>query len=171
MMAAMNVTALSDLGYDEKTSFIDPMEGRYRAKSFSDGDLTGRSGDFSDSAIQEKVKFFNELDAYRNVLGVESRLEDYWKTASSGTASSTASSGTASATSGATVATPASSSASATGSSASASNSGAAASSTTSSSSAASVSTTAKTTAKPTTTTTKKADDKTKKTSTTSTKK
>lgn len=170
MMAAMNVTALSDLGYDEKTSFIDPMEERYRAKSFSESDLSGRSGDFSDSKIQEKVKFFNELDAYRNVLAVESRLEDYWKTASSGTASSTASSGTASATSGTALATSASSGAvsSATGSSAAAASSGVASSTTASSASAASVSSIAKTTAKPTTTTTKKADDdKTKKTSTT----
>jgi bilirubin oxidase len=32
MMAAFNVTALKDLGYDEKTHFIDPMEPQYRAK-------------------------------------------------------------------------------------------------------------------------------------------
>jgi bilirubin oxidase len=58
MMAAFNVTALTDLGYDEKTSFIDPMEARYRSKHFSDSDLTSRSGDFADSAIQAKVGFF-----------------------------------------------------------------------------------------------------------------
>ena len=61
MMAAFNVTALTDLGYDEKTSFIDPMEPRYRNKFFSDSDLSSRSGDFSDSAIQNKVKFFTVL--------------------------------------------------------------------------------------------------------------
>lgn len=80
MMAAFNVTALSDLGYDEKTSFIDPMEQRYRAKSFTEADLTARTGDFSDASIQAKVGFFNGLDAYRNVLAVESRLEAYWAT-------------------------------------------------------------------------------------------
>ena len=87
MMAAFNVTALTDLGYDEKTSFIDPMEPRYRNKFFSDSDLRSRSGDFSDSAIQAKVQFFNDLEAYRNKAGVESALEQYWSTKGSSTAS------------------------------------------------------------------------------------
>ena len=96
-MAAFNVTALTDLGYDEKTSFIDPMEPRYRNKFFSDSDLGSRSGDFSDSAIQAKVKFFNDLEAYRNKKGVESALEQYWSTKGSSTvAASTKGSGKAS---------------------------------------------------------------------------
>jgi bilirubin oxidase len=100
MMAAFNVTALTDLGYDEKTSFIDPMEARYRSKHFSDSDLTSRSGDFADSAIQAKVGFFNGLEAYRNKAGVESALEQYWATKSSSTvaASSTNGGGKASST-------------------------------------------------------------------------
>jgi bilirubin oxidase len=80
MMAAFNVTALTDLGYDEKTSFIDPMETRYRNKFFSKSDWDSRSGDFSDSAIESKVKFFNDLEAYRNKAGVETALENYWNT-------------------------------------------------------------------------------------------
>lgn len=56
------------------------MEQRYRAKSFADADLTGRTGDFSDASIKAKVAFFNGLDAYRNVGAVESRLEAYWAT-------------------------------------------------------------------------------------------
>lgn len=80
MMAAFNVTALSDLGYDEKTSFIDPMEERYRAKPFTIADLSGRTGDFSDASIQAKMAFFNGLKAYKNVLPVESRLQAYWAT-------------------------------------------------------------------------------------------
>jgi len=80
MMAAFNVTALTDLGYDEKTSFIDPMETRYRNKFFSKSDWESRSGDFSDSAIESKVKFFNDLEAYRNKAGVETALENYWNT-------------------------------------------------------------------------------------------
>jgi bilirubin oxidase len=95
MMAAMNVTALADLGYDEKTTFIDPMEQRYRAKGFAGDDFDKRAGDFSSAAIEAKVKFFNDLDAYRNVIAVESRLEDYWQTASSGSASSSTSSSSA----------------------------------------------------------------------------
>jgi len=174
MMAAMNVTALADLGYDEKTTFIDPMEKRYRAKGFAGADFTGRAGDFTDAAIEEKVKFFNDLDAYRNVLAVESRLEDYWKTASSGSGSSSSSSSsvassTLAAGSGTTLATSASvSGASSSSSSAPAAgvSTAAAASATTTSAPAAGVTTTAKTTSKATSTT-KKADDKTTKTTTT----
>lgn len=163
MMASMNVTALSDLGYDEKTSFIDPMEERYRAKSFGANDFSSRAGDFTDAAIEEKVKFFNNLDAYRNVGAVESRLEAYWKTASSGSVSSTTSSSAVVAASSTTLATSASSSVA----SGAAGSSTSAASATTTSAPAASVSTTAKTTAKATTSSTKKADDNTKKTTTT----
>jgi len=175
MMAAMNVTALSDLGYDEKTSFIDPMEQRYRAKSFSKSDWEGRGGDFTDAAIKEKVAFFNNLDAYRNVVAVESRLEAYWQTASSGSASS-ATSSTVAAASATTLVTSASASAASSASNASASSSSAPAaiassnatpSATTTSAPAATVSTTASITTKAATTT-KKADDKsTKKTTTT----
>jgi bilirubin oxidase len=98
MMAALNVTALGDLGYDEKTRFIDPMEPRYRAKPFADADFVGRTGDFSSSAIQEKVKFFNNLDAYRFAGETEEKLEAYWKTKSLGSASPTATSSTSSST-------------------------------------------------------------------------
>jgi bilirubin oxidase len=89
MMAAFNVTALTDLGYDEKTSFIDPMEPRYRNKFFSDSDFKSRSGDFSESAIASKVKFFNDLEAYRNKDGVEKALEQYWNTKVSSTVAAT----------------------------------------------------------------------------------
>ncbi|KAM0718783.1 hypothetical protein Q7P37_005854 [Cladosporium fusiforme] len=95
MMAAMNVTALEDLGYDEKTKFIDPMEQRYRAKSFSQSDFEGRTGDFSLGEIEKKVKFFNDLEAYRNVKETEEKLEAYWKTKSSGSGSTSTSSGAA----------------------------------------------------------------------------
>ena len=99
MMAAFNVTAISDLGYDEKTSFIDPMEPRYRPKSFAKNEFTSRTGDFSDTAIQAKVAFFNSLDAYRNVGAVQSRLAAYWKTAKAGSpGSSTSESSSGSAT-------------------------------------------------------------------------
>lgn len=86
MMAAFNVTALTDLGYDEKTSFIDPMESRYRSKAFAQSDLDNRTGDFSNAEIQKKMAFFNGLDAYRNVKQVEDNLVQYWSTHSSGAA-------------------------------------------------------------------------------------
>jgi bilirubin oxidase len=82
MMAAFNVTALKDLGYDEKTHFIDPMEPQYRAKPFNDADFVNRNGDFSSDAIEAKVKFFQGLEAYKNVNVVETKLEEYWATRS-----------------------------------------------------------------------------------------
>ena len=171
MMAAMNVTALADLGYDEKTAFIDPMEQRYRAKGFAGSDFTNRAGDFTNAAIKDKVEFFNNLDAYRNVIAVESRLEDYWKTASSGSASSSTSSSsvassTLAAASGTTLATSASVSAASSASGASTPASSSVTGATTTSAPAATVSTTAQITSKATSTT-KKADDKTTKKTTT----
>jgi len=80
MMAALNVTALKDLGYDEKTSFIDPMDPKYRAKSFNAEDLANRSGDFSIDAIEAKCKQFQDMDAYKKVNEVEEKLEEYWAT-------------------------------------------------------------------------------------------
>lgn len=80
MMAALNVTALKDLGYDEKTSFIDPMDTKYRAKSFAPSDLTDRKGDFDYDAIEKKCKDFQDMDAYKKVNEVEEKLEEYWKT-------------------------------------------------------------------------------------------
>jgi bilirubin oxidase len=85
MMAALNVTALKDLGYDEKTHFIDPMEPQYRAKPFSDADFINRNGDFSSDAIEAKVKFFQDLEAYKKVGEVETKLEEYWATRSTQT--------------------------------------------------------------------------------------
>lgn len=85
MMAALNVTALTDLGYDEKTTFIDPMDPKYRAKSFKPEDFTNRDGDFEGEAISKKCKDFQDLDAYKKAGEVEQKLEDYWKTHSSQT--------------------------------------------------------------------------------------
>ncbi|KAI4724307.1 oxidase cueO precursor [Aureobasidium sp. EXF-10728] len=83
MMAALNVTALKDLGYDEKTRFIDPMEPKYRAKSFKPEDYANRDGDFEGSAIEKKCREFQDMDAYKSAPEVEQKLEDYWKTHSS----------------------------------------------------------------------------------------
>lgn len=82
MMAALNVTHLTDLGYDEKTSFIDPMDTKYRAKSFDPKDLTNRDGDFENSKIEEKCRMFQDLDAYKKANEVEEKLVEYWKTKS-----------------------------------------------------------------------------------------
>ncbi|KAI4715643.1 oxidase cueO precursor [Aureobasidium sp. EXF-10727] len=85
MMAALNVTALKDLGYDEKTRFIDPMEPKYRAKSFKPEDYANRDGDFEGGAIEKKCREFQNMDAYKSAPEVEQKLEDYWKTHTSQT--------------------------------------------------------------------------------------
>ena len=73
MMAALNVTALQNFGYQEKTSFIDPMEARWRSKPIN-------AADFEAQAIQSRLAEFSELDAYRNAREVEAALDDYRKT-------------------------------------------------------------------------------------------
>lgn len=85
MMAALNVTALTDLGYDEKTRFIDPMDSKYRAKSFKKEDYDNRDGDFESEAIAQKCRDFQDMDAYKSEPKVEQALEDYWKTHTSQT--------------------------------------------------------------------------------------
>lgn len=105
MMAALNVTALADLGYDEKTRFIDPMDPQYRAKSFKPEDWTNRDGDFESEAIAKKCRDFQDMDAYKKAGEVEQKLEEYWKTHSSQTTlvtktSSSGGSGTTASTTG-----------------------------------------------------------------------
>ncbi|KAK3715090.1 hypothetical protein LTR37_007300 [Vermiconidia calcicola] len=78
MMAAMNITELSDLGYPETTRFLDPMDSKYRAKTFRQQAFTRRAGIFSSKQIDEKCAFFDSLNAYRDVDEVENALDDYW---------------------------------------------------------------------------------------------
>ncbi|ORY03222.1 oxidase cueO precursor [Clohesyomyces aquaticus] len=80
MLVAMNITAIKDLGYTDKTSFIDPMEPRYRAKPFSENEFKSRTGLFSDAQISAKVDWFVGLDAYAHVENAESALGKYWST-------------------------------------------------------------------------------------------
>ncbi|EHA58171.1 bilirubin oxidase [Pyricularia oryzae 70-15] len=78
MMAAFNVTALPDFGYDEKTHFIDPMEQRWRAKPFGAADFKARTGAFSDANIEAAVAFLADTDAYSKVDIVNQNLDSYW---------------------------------------------------------------------------------------------
>ncbi|SPO03603.1 probable Bilirubin oxidase [Cephalotrichum gorgonifer] len=78
MMAAFNVTALPDFGYNE-TSYIDPMEDRWRAKPYVVADLRARTGPFTDQAITERVEFMANLDPYSHVADVMEALDDYYQ--------------------------------------------------------------------------------------------
>lgn len=98
MLAAFNVTALSDFGYNETTRFIDPMDPQYRAVSFKDDDYSKRNGPFSEPEIKKKLDYFIKLDAYNKVDEVEKALAEYWSTHKSGATASATRSGTISAT-------------------------------------------------------------------------
>ncbi|KLU82810.1 hypothetical protein MAPG_01878 [Magnaporthiopsis poae ATCC 64411] len=78
MMAAFNVTELPDFGYNETTQFIDPMEGRWRAKPFSSTDLGSRAGPFSDAEIEKKVMFLAATNPYSNAEDISEALSEYW---------------------------------------------------------------------------------------------
>ncbi|KAF6808186.1 Bilirubin oxidase 2 [Colletotrichum sojae] len=70
MMAAFNVTALKDFGYNE-TSFADPMERRWRAVPVNPADYTR-------AAVTQKIQFMASLQPYNNVDEVLRRLDAYW---------------------------------------------------------------------------------------------
>lgn len=72
MMAAFNVTALLDFGYNE-THFIDPMEGRWRAEAAT-------ADKFTTQAITAKIQFMARLQPYNNVDEVFRKLDEYWAT-------------------------------------------------------------------------------------------
>ncbi|KAK4663750.1 hypothetical protein QC763_611170 [Podospora pseudopauciseta] len=72
MMAAFNVTALTDLGYNE-TAFRDPMEARWRAEPVT-------AAKFTTAAITEKIQFMARLQPYNNVEEVLEVLDEYWAT-------------------------------------------------------------------------------------------
>ncbi|KAL0253072.1 hypothetical protein SLS55_010522 [Diplodia seriata] len=92
MMAAFDVDKLEDFGYNKnETLFLDPMDPQWRAKDITEAD-------FTDEAIQSKLAAFAAVDSYADQHEVESLLEAYWSTASTGFQTVTTSSKTTSAT-------------------------------------------------------------------------
>jgi FtsP/CotA-like multicopper oxidase with cupredoxin domain len=57
MLTAINITTLSEWGYDDKTHFIDPMQEEFRPKAFADDD-------FTEDAIMDKMEWFYNTEAY-----------------------------------------------------------------------------------------------------------
>lgn len=68
MMAAFNVTALSNLGYNN-TKFIDPMEEQWRAKPYQAADMQARAGPFTDEAITNTVQSMASMQPYKRIEG------------------------------------------------------------------------------------------------------
>ncbi|KAF7540160.1 hypothetical protein G7054_g1613 [Neopestalotiopsis clavispora] len=78
MMAAFNVTQLTNFGYNETTDFGDPMDPRWRAVDYSAADLSARGGVFTDDAIVDKVQRLALEQPYSELTQVEEALTEYW---------------------------------------------------------------------------------------------
>jgi bilirubin oxidase len=81
MMAAFDITELSDLGYSKADlAFTDPMEATWRAQSYTDTQI---------ASVQSNVlPRFAGTQAYANVTGLEGKLDAYWATHSQATKNS-----------------------------------------------------------------------------------
>ena len=70
MMAAFNVTVLSNLGYPETDLLIDPMEPRWRAKPYP--------GSTNLAQVQSTVlPAFAATNAYKNLNQIQAALDQY----------------------------------------------------------------------------------------------
>jgi len=78
MMAAFNVTALEGFKYKSEEGFMDPMEGRWRARGYERGDLAGRTGPFGEREVERRVREMVGARPYGDVGRVERELEVYW---------------------------------------------------------------------------------------------
>ncbi|KAF2761281.1 Cupredoxin [Pseudovirgaria hyperparasitica] len=72
MMAAFNVTMLTDLGYNE-THFIDPMEERWRAKPYD-------AAYWTNDRVDDSVKSMAILHPYDRIPEAEAAVAGYWAT-------------------------------------------------------------------------------------------
>jgi bilirubin oxidase len=80
MMAAFDVTKLSNFGYNETTDFHDPEDARWAARPYEASDLTARSGIFSEASIREKVNTLALEQPYSELDEVTAALDSYYKT-------------------------------------------------------------------------------------------
>jgi bilirubin oxidase len=78
MMAAFNVSALDNFGYNETTDFQDPMDARWRAQPYNHDDYLNRGGIFTDDAIIAKVDALARQQPYSEQDQVEAALTEYW---------------------------------------------------------------------------------------------
>ncbi|RYP72786.1 hypothetical protein DL771_003970 [Monosporascus sp. 5C6A] len=79
MMAAFNVTALENFGYNETTDFSDPMDPRWRARPYNRVDFLARTGVFSDASITERVQELALQQPYSELDEVEQALDEFWE--------------------------------------------------------------------------------------------
>ncbi|EMR67876.1 putative bilirubin oxidase protein [Eutypa lata UCREL1] len=79
MMAAFNVTALENFGYNETTDFSDPLDPRWRAQPFDRGDFQARAGNFTEDAIIQRVQEIALQQPYSELDEVEQALDEFWQ--------------------------------------------------------------------------------------------
>ncbi len=85
-MAAFNVTNidLASFGYSETTDFSDPMDARWRAQPFNQGDFAARGGIFTEDAIVQRVQQLALEQPYSELDQAENALDQFWQTNGAG---------------------------------------------------------------------------------------
>ncbi|KAF8474630.1 hypothetical protein BDZ91DRAFT_711370 [Kalaharituber pfeilii] len=84
MMAAFNVTSLSDFGYPDTTILVDPMDARFRAVPYPGSPNEAQ-------ILNEVLPFYASLKAYGDVKEVNKHLDEYWANRTGGGAASSTS--------------------------------------------------------------------------------
>lgn len=78
MMAAFNVTQLTELGYDETTDFSDPEDARWSARPFVESDWTSKNGPFTSANVKSRIQEIAVQQPYSEQPQVEAALAAAW---------------------------------------------------------------------------------------------
>lgn len=73
MMAALNVTSLKGLGYDDVESLGDPTDARFTARDWS-------ADAYNEANIQSTLSYLGGLGAYNQITQLESAVKAYYST-------------------------------------------------------------------------------------------
>ncbi|KAI0394793.1 Cupredoxin [Xylariaceae sp. FL0594] len=79
MMAAFNVTALKNFGYNETTDFSNPEDERWDAEPYNLADFRAGTGIFSPEAVEAKVQQLALQQPYSELAAVEAALDAFWE--------------------------------------------------------------------------------------------
>lgn len=78
MMAAFNITKLTDFGYDEATDFGDPEDPRWSARPYVHTDFEQGTGPFSQQSVTARVQEIAREQPYSELSEVEAALDEAW---------------------------------------------------------------------------------------------
>ncbi|KAL5445187.1 hypothetical protein PMIN07_010186 [Paraphaeosphaeria minitans] len=76
MMAAFNVTQLTDFGYDEGTDFGDPEGLRWSARPYFYTNSQLGTGPFSTQAVPDRIQEIAREQPYSELAEVEAALDE-----------------------------------------------------------------------------------------------